>query len=362
MSQKSHDNDNDLVEILNILWRERRIIIIVTTISALIGLVLAFTSPKEYQVTARLMPEYTAESQGGASSLLRQFGGLAGLAGSSYNSNSNAMRVELYPEIVRTLPFQKQLMEHPFRFSMGDSLVTLYEYFVDKQQPGLVSRVLKWTISLPGRTFALFSPEGERIRHVIHVSDGVVHLSSSQLIVAYTLQKRVAASLDVKSGIVTISVYLPDPVLAANVGQFVIEQLTDYLVQYRTEKYQRDLAFTNERLEEVRKRYENAGYAFSAFRESAQGTPTSRARQGEQFLQSEYELAFAVYNNLTQQLEQQKLKLQEETPMFKILQPIYLPERPASPRKLIILVIGTMVGFFLSSTIVFLRSRTIKLR
>lgn len=355
MNVEQQNDKTAFLDLLRMLWQNRQTIFILTTIGAIVGLTLAFTLPKEYRVVARLMPEYTMDSQGGASSLLRQFGGLAGLAGASYNSNSVALRVELYPEIVQTLPFLQQLMDHPFSFSQPDSSVTLYDYFGERLQPGVGSNMMQWFIGFPGRTIALFRPEVQYANLQIQLSDGVVQLNLSQMIVVDHLRKRVDAHLDIKSGIITISVYLPDPVLAANVGQYVIEQLTAYLVEYRTEKFQRDMAFTEERLTEARIRYQSAGFAYSAFRESAQGTPTSRARQGEQFLQSEYELAFGVYNTLTQQLEQQKLKLQEETPMFKTLQPIYLPERPGSPKKPLIMVLSTLAGGFISLFVIYFR-------
>lgn len=359
MNPEQHNDKMDLISLLRTLWQERRIILALTTIGALVGLFLAFSFQKEYRVVARLMPEYTTDSQGGASSLLRQFGGLAGLAGASYNANSVALRVDLYPEIVQTLPFLKQLMDHPFRFSRADSVVTLYDYFVHLQQPGAGSMMIKWSIDVVNTVFSMFRNE-ESDSFQPTVSEGIIRLDRKQMTVAQLLQKRVVASLDNKTGIITISVNLPDPVLSANVGQYVIEQLTAYLIQYRIEKLQLDLTFTEERLTEARKRYESAGFAYSAFRESAQGTPTSRARQGEQFLQSEYELAFGVYNTLTQQLEQQKLKIQEETPMFKILQPVYLPERATSPKKPLILVFSTIAGGFLSLIVVFLKRSQIQ--
>lgn len=356
MNAEQQQNDKTaFLDLLRILWQDRRTIFAFIAIGAVVGLVLAFTLPNEYRVVARLMPEYTTESQGGASSLLRQFGGLAGLAGASYNANSNAIQVVLYPEIVQTLPFQKQLMNHKFQFSLADSSVSLYDYFLERHRPGIGSFIIEWSVGLPGKFLALFRSEIEPISYEIYLLNGVVLLDRNQFFVARILQKRVTATLDIKSGIIAITVNLPDPVLTANVGQYVIEQLTAYLVQYRTEKLQRDLTFTEERLTEARERYESAGFAYSAFRESAQGTPTSRARQGEQFLQSEYELAFGVYNNLTQQLEQQKLKLQEETPMFKILQPVYLPDQPVSPNKLLISIFFIATGGLFSLILLYLR-------
>ncbi|MDZ7808047.1 MAG: hypothetical protein U5K71_13160 [Gracilimonas sp.] len=65
-----------------------------------------------------------------------------------------------------------------------------------------------------------------------------------------------------------------------------------------------------------------AQIALADFRDSNQGALTNRARTQEQQLQSEYDLAFNLYNGLTQEYEQAKLRVQEETPVFKVLQPV----------------------------------------
>jgi uncharacterized protein involved in exopolysaccharide biosynthesis len=351
-----YDEDEiDLMDLLRTLWKERRLIIGMAAAGAVLGLVIGFTSPKQYRVTATFMPEYSTESQGGASSLLRQFGGLAGLGGASYSSGSSALRVELYPDIVKTTPFQKELMYQGFRLPGHDSTITLYAYLTRDQEPGVLSTVLEWTIGLPRKLVALMRPAQPAAPDISILSEQVVSLTRTERGVVQYLEKNVVATLDNRSGIFSISVNMSDPVLAAEVGQYVIAQLTAYLVEYRTEKLKRDLDFTKERLTEARIRYESAGIALSSFRESQQGTATARARRGEQFLQSEHDLAFGVYNTLTQQFEQQQLKLQEETPMFKTLQPVVLPAGPASPKKAQIAVLSTMAFGFLSLLVIFLK-------
>ena len=49
-------------------------------------------------------------------------------------------------------------------------------------------------------------------------------------------------------------------------------------------------------------------------------------------------LTFNVYNTLAQKLEQDKLRVQEETPVYTVIEPSTIPLKASSPRKLIILV------------------------
>jgi len=349
------DDEIDLIDLLRTVWSERRLILSMVVAGAVIGLVVGLSSTKQYNVTSTLMPEYSTESQGGASSLLRQFGGLAGLAGGSYNTTSSALRVELYPDIVQTLPFQKQLMHQAFYVPEVDSMASLYDYFTEIRRPSLMGTVMSWTIGLPGKALALLRTEEQAGASAAVLSEDVMRLTRDEWKVAGQIKTLVSASLDKRSGIISIQVTMPDPVLAANVTHYVVGQLTTYLIQYRTEKLQRDLTFTQDRLAEARVRYERAGIALSTFRESQQGTASARMRQGEQFLQSEYDLAFGVYNTLTQQIEQQRLKLQEETPVFKTLQPVVLPNNPAGQGTAFVILVSVFISGVLALLLIFLK-------
>ena len=118
---------------------------------------------------------------------------------------------------------------------------------------------------------------------------------------------------------------MEDPLVAAQVASFAIKELTNYLIDYRTEKLVMDLEYTKEQLNKARLRFEDAQINLAKFRDSNQGILTASARTEEQRLDSEYSIAFNLYNTLTQQYEVAKLELQEETPLFKTLEPVQVP-------------------------------------
>ena len=126
-------------------------IIKVVALGAVVGVLVALLSPKEYKSTATLMPEYSTESQGGSSSLLRQYGGLLGMSGGSYVSNSNAIRVDLYPNIVQSTNFQLKLIDQPFYFSDIDAEVTLIDYYTELNSPGVLGFLAEYTLDSQGK-------------------------------------------------------------------------------------------------------------------------------------------------------------------------------------------------------------------
>ena len=342
-----YDEDEiDLLELAKTIWNKRMFILKIVGIGAFLGVIIALLSPKEYKSTSTLMPEYSTESQGGASSLLSQYGGLLGISGGSYNSNSNAIRVDLYPNIVQSTNFQMQLMQQPFYFSDIDTTATLFEYFTELNSAGVLGFVAEYTIGLPGKILGGILPKKELMTSVPGATEEslVLNLSKEEFEVINTLRGKISASLDEESGIVSVTVTLPDNVAAAAVTEYTIRELTEYLTEYRTEKVLRDLTFVEEQLATAEVRFEAAQLALAEFRDSNQGNLSARAQTDEQRLNSEYQIAFNLYNGLTQQYEEAKLKVQETTPVFKTLEPVQVPINDETSGAMILIVFIMLSG------------------
>ena len=341
--------DEDVINMLELaktIWTKRMFIFKLVTIGAIAGMLVALFSPKEFKSTATLMPEYSTESQGGASSLLRQYGGLLGISGGSYSSNSNAIRVDLYPNIVQSTNFQLKLMDQPFYFSDIDATATLFEYYTEHDSPGILGLIAEYTIGLPGKILGIILQKKELMTSVPEVANEsmVLNLTKVEAAVINTLRQKITASLDEESGIVSVSVTLPDNVAAAAVTEYTITELTEYLTEYRTEKVLRDLTFVEEQLATAEARFKEAQLTLAEFRDSNQGTLSAKAQTEEQRLNSEYQIAFNLYNGLTQQYEEAKLKVQEETPMFKTLEAVQVPLEDETSGATILLVFIMLSG------------------
>jgi uncharacterized protein involved in exopolysaccharide biosynthesis len=342
-----YDEDEiDLFELAKTIWSKRMFIVKVVALGAVIGVIAALLSPKEYKSAATLMPEYSTESQGGASSLLRQYGGLLGVSGGSYTNNSNAIRVDLYPNIVQSTNFQLKLMDQPFYFSDINQEATLFDYYTELNSPGVLGVIKSYTIGLPGKILGAILPKKELMTTVPgEASESMVlNLSKEEFEVISTLRQKITASLDEESGIVSVSVTLPDNVAAAAVTEYTIKELTEYLTEYRTEKVLRDLTFVEEQLATAEARFEEAQLTLAEFRDSNQGMSSARAQTEEQRLNSEYQIAFNLYNGLTQQYEEAKLKVQEETPVFKTLEAVQVPLQDETSGAMILIVFIMLSG------------------
>ena len=358
VDSSENDVEIDILELLSIVWKNRKPIFKFVGVGIAVGLFVAFFSQKEYEAYSTLMPEYSTEGQGGAASLLQQYGGLIGLGNGSYNSNSNAIRVDLYPKIVESISFQKDLIYEEFYFSEYDTTVTIFDFFVKVKDPDIVYLAKSYTIKLPFTILGWVLSEEPKEKVIIEESSqssdnensesNILSLSQLESDIIANTKERISVQLDQESGIMSVSVLMPDPVAASQIAEFTIKELTRYLTEYRTEKVLTDLEFIEEQLSKADERFKKTQIALADFRDSNQGSLTAKARTEEQRLNSEYDISFNLKNSLTQRYEESKLKVQEETPIFKTLQPIQVPLEESYPKRSLTIILYFMMSGFLS--------------
>lgn len=346
--QEGKDQEEiDLVEVAKYYWKHKVFILKLVGVSITLGLLFLLLAPSNYLSQASLMPEFSKESiSGSASNLLQKYGGLVGLDPGSYASNSNAIRVQLYPNIAESLPFQLQLLEEEITSTEYDTTVSTFAYFNDIYNSGPIGWISKYTIKLPFTLKkVLFPPDTTQVVPAgLALDSTIVSISKEQMDVIETMRSRVLVQLDEETGVVSVSAEMPEPIMAAKVADRAIELLTQYLVEYRTEKAKIDLEFAKEQLAKAKDRFNQAQLNLAEFRDSNLGSLTAKARTKEQTLQSEYDLAFNLYNSLAQQYEQAKLRLQEETPVFKNLQPVQVPLEDTISGALVMVIVVFLGG------------------
>ena len=65
-------------------------------------------------------------------------------------------------------------------------------------------------------------------------------------------------------------------------------------------------------------------------------------------LQSELQVANSVFENVVTQLEQVKLQVTKDTPVFSIVKPVVFPNNKSEPKRSMILIIWLFLGAVLS--------------
>ena len=351
----SNSDEIDLIEVIRYIWNGRWLILKVAGAFVALGLIIALTTTEQYESSARLLPE-ARETEGGASRLMQQFGvGDMLPAG----GGADAIRPDLYPDVLKSTPFFLDLMEKDIEIETGGGYeeMTLFTYLDEHMTSfSLIGVVSKYTIKLPWTVLSWIrgsDPEEEIREREIREHEGVSRLTKSQHEVIKSLDGRISASIDDRSGVISVSTEFPDPYVSAQVADYAVEYLTEYITEYRTEKAQQDLEFVKERYEEKKEEYHEAQLKLARFRDENRNIISAVVRTEEERLQNQHNMAYNIYNNMAQQLEQNRIKVQEKTPVIKELEPVHVPMERSKPRRSLIMVISLFLGGFVGVGAVF---------
>lgn len=329
--QPVEEQEIDLLELARKLWNARRLIVKWCIVGAVVGLVVAFSIPKEYTTTVKLAPELQGNkpSSGGLSSL-------ASMAGINLNSMNtiDAVYPELYPDVVSSIPFATELFNVPVKDKKGELQTTVYDYLFEHTRSPWWSVILSLPGKIIGWTLSLFKEEEDS-------GEGKLdpfQLTEDEMKIVKALNERIGCSVDSKSYVVTLSVTMQDPLIAATLTDTVMINLQRYITDYRTNKSRNDLAYTQKLFDEARADYYKAQQAYARYMDQNQNVVLRSVRTEQERLQNEMNLAYNVYSQTAQQLQMAKAKVQENTPVYAVIQPASVPLKASKPSKMAILV------------------------
>lgn len=327
------EQEIDLLELARKVWADRKLVLKWCGIAAVVGLVVAFSIPKEYTTNVTIAPESTSGS--------RSMGGLSaltGMAGINLDAGSgrDALSPDLYPDIVSSVAFTTELFDVPVRDADGELQTTVYDYLQEYQRSPWWSTVISLPFKCIGWTVSLFSGDEEPTDSTATVNPFQLTKKENEIVKA--LNNRIAVSVDKKSLTVSIAVTMQDPLISATLTDTVMQKLQDYITDYRTNKARHDLDFTQKLYDEAQQKYYEAQQRYADYVDKNQNILLRSVQTRQERLQNEMNLAYNLYNQTAQQLQLAKAKVQENTPVYTVVQAATVPLRASKPSKAMILI------------------------
>ena len=325
------EQEIDLLELAGKVWAERRLVLKWCGVAVVVALIVGFSIPKEYTTTVMLAPEV----EGGSRSL-GGLSALAGMAGINMNAgeSSDALYPELYPDIVSSVGFTTELFPVSVEDEEGELKTTLYNYLKEEQRSPWWSAILSFPFKCIGWITSLFQDEEEKVGQGIDP----FRLTEDETDVVKILNERISVSVDKKTSVITLSVTMQDPLISATMTDTVMQKLQNYITEYRTNKARHDLDFTQKLYDEAQKKYYVAQQAYADYVDMNQNISLRSVQTRQERLQNEMNLAYNLYNQTAQQLQLAKAKVQENTPVYTIVQAATVPLKASKPSKLMLLV------------------------
>ena len=311
---RSGDNrDISMFELLTPLVRNWKLIFGTAAACAVIAAILLLVQRPVYTAETSFTPE-TPNTSGLASSLA----GLTGLAGQL--GLGDAVSGGASPEFFARLLHSREVLR-----------ATLQTEFPEPGSPGTRRQLLD-LLEINGKTLE------ERLQL------GVLRLTQAT-----------EAQVDQSTGIVTLSVEMYSPELAAAIANRMLELLNEFNLERRQSQSHEQRRFTGDRLREAEQELREAERAQLRFLQNNrmyQGSPLLEF-QAEQF-QRAVQLKQEVFLTLTKAHEEARIAEVRDTPVLTVVDPAVPPAKRSRPRRTLGVFLAFAAGTVLGISLVYL--------
>lgn len=344
------EDEIDLIALAKKLWAGRKTILIATLIGTVIGVFVAIVTPPEYTVKTVMVPQTASKSQAGGLS------GLAALAGIDIGTSLQTGEISpiLYPQIVNSTPFKLELMNTPIQFKDMDQPVSLFDYYTKYQKPTVLGTIKKYTLGLPGMIVGTIKGNKEEEVYGKDVKDKLIVLTEDQYDVSLALDHIVVLDVDAKQGYLTLNCTLNEPLATAQLAQKAQELLQREIIRFKVQKSQADLEFIQERYNEVKAQAEGYQINIAQNTDKYKNLTSAVPQVQNSRIQTKYGVANTVFQELAKQLEQAKIQVKKDTPVFTVIQPVTVPIVKSKPNKTFLISVFVFSGFLFGLFLIYL--------
>ena len=317
----------DWMDILRKIIAIRKTLYKAAGIGLVLGIIIALSTPKQYTVSVTLAPEMGSDSKsGGLASLASSF------LGGSMGNSPDALNAALSSDIVSSTPFLLELFDTRVQTLDGELDTTLVAY-LDEQRGSWMGAVLAAPGMAIGAIKGLFTEEPDTVAPL-----NPFQLTQKENRKVATLRKSILADIDKKTGITTLSVTLQDPKVTAMVADSVVAKLQQYIINYRIAKAKEDCSYLEQLYKERQQEYYNAQQRYARYVDANKSLVLQSVRTEQERLQNDMNLTYQVYSQVAQQLQVARAKIQEEKPVFAVIEPATVPLQPSGTSRKVILV------------------------
>ena len=200
----------DFIELLKVIGKDKLMMAVFLGIAAVLGLAVAFGTPKEYKASVMLAPEST--------------------------TSSDAIYPELYPDLIGSNDFIVSLF--PVEVTTKDGSVTTdyYDYLLNYTKKAwytFPARLLHDIVAKLKTDDVPFTGDSTKVNPF--------HLSKMQYNIAHKIGKSINCTVDKKTSVITIEVTDQDPVISAVMADSIKNRLQAFITQYRTQKARNEI-------------------------------------------------------------------------------------------------------------------------
>lgn len=325
--QAFNDDEIDLIPIVKKVWTGWKFIFTVSVFFAFIGIVVALLSPIVYTSSSTFI------LSSGIDDNKSSIGGVASLVGINLGgmTSDNQIPATMYPTVVESVEFKRQLLDE---YIDQDKTIKLKSFLIDYYSVNLDDFTTK--------------------NNEFFVSEGDDNLFE-------ILKKIINISVNEKDGFVSISANMPTSEYAANTCINARKILQTIVINTKIKSAKENLNFTQEQLNLKKIEFDEIQDRIAYFEDSNLNIINSKYKNELSKLKAEFQIINSVYTELSKRLEQSKLQVNQDTPVFSIVKEASMPVLRSSPKRTQIVLIFAVLGLFISAIYVISKDSLVRI-
>ncbi|MDC0593136.1 Wzz/FepE/Etk N-terminal domain-containing protein [Flavobacteriaceae bacterium] len=333
-NQRTSEDEIDLIELFKKVYSEKKLIFKATLFAVVLGIVYALFQPNEFTSSTTFIPQLSSGVKTGGSSL----GGLASLAGINLGGmeSSSEFPPTLYPQVVESVGFKLDLLASTI--NLNDEEILVKDYFSNQGSSSfnILGTIKKYTIGLPSLVLGSFNSQD------VALSKSEIYSVSQEYKGLFdAIAGALSLSINAKEGFITISFTDTDKSIAAQITQITQNLLQEKIIEFKNQSSNEMLDFAIKQYEENKNSYEKLQDKRAIFVDKNINISSSLFQNKLDRIESEVNISESIVQQLASQVEQAKLQVNKDTPVFTTIQPVTIPfERSAPKRSLLVIVFG----------------------
>jgi uncharacterized protein involved in exopolysaccharide biosynthesis len=185
----------------------------------------------------------------------------------------------------------------------------------------------KYTIGLPGLLLNKQTDNNENL------DTSLFQITEQDKDLFELLAQVVSIEVDDQEGLVSISVELADRMVAAQLAQAATDLLQSNVIAFKSQSARNNLDFIESQFESKRKEFEEIQDSIAIFKDQNLNITSALYQNQLTRLESQFTVISSVFQELAGQVEQAKIQVNRDTPIFTIIEPVSVPLERSKPKR-----------------------------
>ena len=333
----------DIIALLKTVWNGKKIIIKTTAVFFIIGCIVAVLSPVVYTSQTTFVPQVSDEEL----STSKGLGSLASLAGINLNSSKETsdsyLSPLLYSKLAESEEFSYNIIKEEI-INLNGNKLTIKEYLLSNKSSfnfNPIAFVKKYTIGL-----FLNNKTKENNSDILKDYN---FLSEEDFGLVNSFKVKFTMEISEKEGYIKVIATDKNAFISTQLVEKVTKNLQSKIIELRTNKIKERLEYSKEQYEIKQVEFDFLQKTLAEFKDSNKNISTAKFMSELQKLESEYQLQQSILINLASEYNNNKIKLNKDTPIFSVIDEVSVPNEKSKPKRSLIALIWVFLGVVLST-------------